>query len=171
MKPRRTADARIGGAMLFAESITEQVEARRALADSEARFRVTFENAPVGIGLVAPDGRWLRVNEAMCRILGYPADELVTKTFQDITHLDDLVAEVAQVEQMRDGNADKRYLRKNGATGVGDGGCQVCAQNDRSIDYIIAVIEDISARKQEEELRGTVQVVTSQLAAANRPVR
>jgi PAS domain S-box-containing protein len=49
MKPWRTADTRIGGAMLFAESITEQVEARRALADSEARFRVTFESAPVGI--------------------------------------------------------------------------------------------------------------------------
>ncbi len=44
MKPWRTANAQIGGAMLFAESITEQVEARRALADSEARFRVTFEN-------------------------------------------------------------------------------------------------------------------------------
>jgi hypothetical protein len=56
MKPWRTANARIGGAMLFAESITERVEARRTLADSEAPFRVTFENAPVGIGL-APVGR------------------------------------------------------------------------------------------------------------------
>jgi hypothetical protein len=56
MKPWRTADARIGSAALFAKSITEQVEARRALADTEARFRVTFENAPVGIGLVAPVG-------------------------------------------------------------------------------------------------------------------
>jgi two-component system, chemotaxis family, CheB/CheR fusion protein len=94
MKPWRTADARIGGAMLFVESITEQVEARRALADSEARFRVKFESAPLGIAHVAPDGSWLRVNEAMCRILGYPADELTTKSFRDTTHPDDLCLRV-----------------------------------------------------------------------------
>jgi two-component system, chemotaxis family, CheB/CheR fusion protein len=92
MKPWRTADGRIGGAMLFVEVITDQVAARHALAESETRFRVTFENAPVGIGHVAPDGRWLRVNEAMCRFLGYPADELMTKSFQDTTHPDDLAA-------------------------------------------------------------------------------
>ena len=135
MKPWRTADARIGGAMLFAESITQQVEARRALADSEARFRVTFENAPVGIGLVAPDGRWLRVNQAMCRILGYPADELTTKSFQDITLQDDQAASVARVDQMCAGKVDryeaeKRYLRKDGA--IVWGGLTVgCAQERR----------------------------------------
>jgi PAS domain S-box-containing protein len=120
MRPWPTADGRIGGALLFTELITEEVADRRALADSEARFRVTFENAPVGIGHVAPDGRWLRVNEAMCRFLGYPADELMTKSFQDTTHPDDLAASVARVDQMCDGkvdryNADKRYLRKDGA--------------------------------------------------------
>jgi two-component system, NarL family, sensor histidine kinase UhpB len=70
MKPWRIAGGRIGGAMLFAEVITEQVEARRALAESEARFRATFENAAVGIAHASPDGRWLRVNEALCRIVG-----------------------------------------------------------------------------------------------------
>jgi PAS domain S-box-containing protein len=62
MKPWRTADGRIGGALLFSEVITEQVTARRALADSEARFRATFENAAVGIAHLAPDLRWLRAN-------------------------------------------------------------------------------------------------------------
>jgi PAS domain-containing protein len=81
MKPWRTVDGRIGGALLFSELITEQVEARHALAESEARFRATFENAAVGIAHVALDGRWLRVNEALCRILGYPVDELIKKSF------------------------------------------------------------------------------------------
>ena len=63
MKPWRTADGRIGDAMLFNEVINEQIRARRALADSEARFRATFENAAVGIAHLGPDLRWLRANE------------------------------------------------------------------------------------------------------------
>jgi PAS domain S-box-containing protein len=69
MKPWRTAEGRIGGAMLFSEVITEQVAGERALADTEARFRATFENAAVGIAHFDPDFRWLRANEALCRIL------------------------------------------------------------------------------------------------------
>jgi PAS domain-containing protein len=61
MKPWRTAEGRIGGALLFSEVITEQVAGRRALADSEARFRSTFENAAVGIAHFDPEFRWLRV--------------------------------------------------------------------------------------------------------------
>src|SRR5260370_42602291 len=90
MKLWRTADGRIGGAMLFNEGINQQIRAKRALADSEARFRATFENAAVGIAHLGPDLRRLRANEASCRILGYPLDELVTKSLQDIAHAADL---------------------------------------------------------------------------------
>jgi PAS domain S-box-containing protein len=120
MKPWRTADGRIGGALLFSEVITEQVAARHALADSEARFRATFENAAVGIAHFDPDFRWLRINEALCRILGYRADELATKTLEEINHPDDLRACLAQVERIRDREIDsfgmdKRYRRKDGS--------------------------------------------------------
>jgi PAS domain S-box-containing protein len=69
---------------------------------------------------IAPDGRWLRVNGALCRTLGYPADELLTKSFQDVTYPDDLAADLVQVELMREGkidshNVEKRYVRKDGA--------------------------------------------------------
>jgi two-component system, NarL family, sensor histidine kinase UhpB len=79
-------------------------------------FQATFENAAVGIAHVAPDGRWLRVNEALCRILGYPAHEPVTKSFQDLTHPADLAADVADRKRMLDGeinsyDTDKRFLR------------------------------------------------------------
>jgi PAS domain S-box-containing protein len=150
MKPWRTADGRIGGAVLFTQFVTG------ILAKSEARFRATFENAAVGMAHVAPDGRWLRVNEALCRIVGYPADELVTKSFQDITHPDDLVADLAEVEGMLDGeidryNMDKRYLRKDGSivwVRLTVGGVR---KSDGSIDYFVSVVEDISARKQAEQ--------------------
>jgi PAS domain S-box-containing protein len=156
MKPWRTVSGRIGGAMLFAEVITEQVEARRALAESEARFRATFENAAVGIAHADPDGRWLRVNEALCRIVGYPVDELLTKTFQDITHPDDLAAEVAQVERMCAGKidgyaVDKRYIRKDSAVVWGRKTVSHVRKSDGSIDYFVSVVEDISARKAHEE--------------------
>jgi PAS domain S-box-containing protein len=111
---------------------------------SEARFRVTFENAPVGIGNLAPGSRWLKVNEAMCRFLGYTADELTTKSFQDTT-----------LDQMCRGklnryDADKRYLRKDGAIVWGGLTASCVRKSDGSIDYIVTVV-DITARKQAEE--------------------
>src|SRR5262249_3498423 len=88
--------------------------------NSEARFRATFDNAAVGIAHVAPDGRWLRVNGPLCRILGYSVDELLTKSFQDVTYPDDLAADLARVQLVREGkidsyDAEARYLRKDGA--------------------------------------------------------
>jgi PAS domain S-box-containing protein len=156
MKPWRTADGQIGGALLFTEVITGQVEARRAIAESEARFRATFENAAVGIAHVAPDGRWLRVNAALCRILGFQAEELVAKSYQDVTHPDDLEADLSQIEQMHDGKAasygiDKRFLRKDGAA-VWCRRTLSCVRNsDGAIDYFVIVVEDITERKAHEE--------------------
>jgi PAS domain S-box-containing protein len=172
MKPWRTADGRIGGALLAGELITDEVEAKRAVAESEARFRATFENAAVGIAHVAPDGRWLRVNEALCRILGYPADELITRSFQDITHPDDLAADLAEVKDMLDGKIDsygmdKRYVRKDGLivwTRLTVGGVR---KSEGSIDYFVSVVEDISARKQaEQELQASKDRLQLALDAA-----
>jgi PAS domain S-box-containing protein len=156
MKPWRKINGRIGGATLFAEVINEQVEAKRALAESEARFRATFENAAVGIAHLGADLRWLRANQALCRILGYPVDELVTKSLQDLTHPDDLAADLAQIEQMRDGtihsyDMDKRYLRKDGTIVWGRLTVGCVRKDDQSVDYFVAVVEDISARKAHEE--------------------
>ncbi len=156
MKPWRTSEGQIGGALLFVELITQQVEARRALADSEARFRATFENAAVGIAHVAPDGRLLRVNEALCRIFGYPADELVTKSFLDITHPDDLAADLAAVKGMLEGkinryDVDKRHQRKDGSFVWARVTVGTVRKSDGSIDYFVSVVEDISARKHAEQ--------------------
>jgi PAS domain S-box-containing protein len=156
MKPWRRADGRIGGALLFTEVINAQVEARRAIAESEARFRATFENATVGIAHVAPDGRWLRVNEALCRILGYPADELHATSSQDVTHPDDLEADLSQLAQMRDGKIssyglDKRYLRKD-RVAVWCRRTLSCVRDSQgAIDYFVIVVEDITERKAHEE--------------------
>jgi len=156
-EPWRTADGRIGGAVVFGEIITEQVQAKRALAESEARFRATFENAAVGIAHIDPDLRWLRANEVLCRIVGWPINELVTKSLDDITLPDDREASLGYVHQMRQGQIDnfdveKRSLRKDGGIVWTKRTVSCIRKCDGSIDYLVAVIQDVSARKRAEEL-------------------
>src|SRR5262249_35992155 len=128
----------------------------RNLAESEARFRSTFENAAVGMAHFCRDGRWLRVNDAMSRILGWPAQELVAKTFQEITHPDDLAIELVDLAQLSDGTiksytAEKRSLRKDGGIVWIRRTVSCVRKEDGSVDYFVGVVEDISERKRAEE--------------------
>lgn len=79
---------------------TQAEEALRRSLASEARFHGIFEQAAVGIAMVAPDGRWLRVNEQLCHILGYSVEELLGRTFQDITYPDDLEMDLDSVHRV-----------------------------------------------------------------------
>src|SRR5258706_13540068 len=144
--------------------------------NSEARFRATFDNAAIGIAHVAPDGRWLRVNEPLCRILGYPADELLTKSVSDVTYPDDLAADLAKFELMREGKIasyelEKRDLRKDGAIIWCRKTVGCVRKGDGSIDYFVSVIEDISARKQaEKQLRENEERFRSSLLHSPLPI-
>jgi PAS domain S-box-containing protein/diguanylate cyclase (GGDEF)-like protein len=102
------------------QDITARRAAEAALRTSEERFRLAFEDAPIGIALVGPDGNWLRVNKTLCDMTGYAEDELLASTFQDITHPDDLDADLEQVRQMLAGDIrsyemEKRYFRADGS--------------------------------------------------------
>src|SRR5712671_1252770 len=178
------AFCRLADSALAEKSAAISAEARLAdrevqlklTRNSEARFRATFDNAAVGIAHVAPDGRWLRVNEALCRILGYAVDELLTKSFQDVTYPDDLAADLAQVELIREGkidsyDAEARYLRKDGAIIWGRKTVGCVRKGDKSIDYFVSVIEDISSRKQaEKELRENEERFRSSLLHSPLPI-
>jgi diguanylate cyclase (GGDEF)-like protein/PAS domain S-box-containing protein len=109
----RDDDGRFVGVQSSARDITD-----RKVADQQ--FRTAFDDALVGIALVALDGSWLRVNESLCQIMGREPDELLAMTFQDITHPEDLDADLAQLEQTLAGKRagyqmEKRYLRPDGA--------------------------------------------------------
>jgi PAS domain S-box-containing protein len=82
-------------------SATKRVE--QALRESEERFRLTLEEAPIGMAVVGTDGSFVRVNRALCEILGYSAPELVGLTFQSVTHPDDLGADLALAGQLARG--------------------------------------------------------------------
>jgi PAS domain S-box-containing protein len=101
--------------------VTDQRHAEQARRESEALFRSVFEHAAVGIAQVGLDGRWLRFNDALCRIVGYSRQALSGMTFQDITHPDDLGADLEQKRRLEAGEIDsyemeKRYLRPEGST-------------------------------------------------------
>ena len=100
-------------------NITERKRAEEMLKESEERFQNAFEYAAIGKALVAPNGRWIRVNRALVEMLGYSREELLTMTFQDITHPDDLETDLVYVRQMLAGEIqtyqmEKRYLHKQG---------------------------------------------------------
>ena len=142
--------ARVDGLLRERRRIDAQLQA------GEARFEATFEQAAVGIALMAPDGRWLRVNRKLCTIVGYTSQELLTKAFHDITHPDDLDADLDQVRRMLMKEIDtftmeKRYLRKDGITVWINQTVSLVRKPDGKPDYFISVVEDISARKKAEE--------------------
>ena len=133
----------------------EAARNRSALLASETRFRATFEQAAVGIAHVSPEGKFLRINQKFCDIAGYPLGELLTLSFQDITHPDDLGADMNQVKQVLVGTIDtysmeKRYRQKNGAFVWANLTVSLVHKDDASPDYLIAVVEDIRERKQAE---------------------
>jgi PAS domain S-box-containing protein len=138
------------------DSLRESQKSVDAVPDSEARFRAIFENAAVGISRVAPDGRLLEVNQRLCDIVGYTREELMTKTFTDITHLEDLKADLRAMRRMLDGEIEtylreKRYYHKDGSIVWVNLTVSMARKADGSPDYFISVIEDISARKLAEE--------------------
>ena len=115
----RVHDPLIGGVVVTLREVTERRAERAALADAEQRFRVAFDQAPIGMALVSPEGRFLRVNDAVCAIVGRSEDELLGSTFQEITHPDDLDVDLDFVEQVLDGTIDsyaieKRYFHRSG---------------------------------------------------------
>jgi PAS domain S-box-containing protein len=133
----------------------EKLRMDSELRKKEERFKATFENAAVGIAHVSPDGRWLEVNQRLCDIVGYSREELMTQTFGDITHPDDLEADWKQARLLLAGkienySTDKRYYRKDGSIVWINLTRSLMRKADGSPDYFISFVEDIDARKRAE---------------------
>ncbi|OIR07678.1 putative diguanylate cyclase YegE [mine drainage metagenome] len=141
----------------FFERLRQAMQrSNRRLQDSEVRFEATFEQAAVGIALVALDGHWLKVNRKLSEIVGYRHDELLALTFQDITYPDDLQTDLAYVQQILAGaipsyTMEKRYIRKDGSIVWVSLTVSLVRKFDATPDYFVSVVEDIQTRKQAEE--------------------
>mgnify|MGYP005625607415 FL=1 len=139
----------------FNEMMSAVAEKTTALRESEEQFRSTFEQAAVGLAHVAPNGKFLRINDRFCNIIGYTRKDILERTFQDITHPDDLDADLENVNQVLDNiiqtySMEKRYFHKNGSIVWINLTVNLLRELKGKPKYFITVIEDISRRKKAE---------------------
>ena len=135
----------------------ERARGDAALRQSEALYEATFNHAPVGIAHADTAGRWLRVNDRICEILGYARDELLQSSFEGVTHPDDVADDAAKLRQLLSGelaiySREKRCLRKNG-TVVWVHVTVSLAPSVQQTGHYIVIIEDVSERKLEDGRR------------------
>ena len=117
--------------------------------------RASFERAAAGIAHVGLDGRFLRVNDAVCRLLGYDRDELLGLTYRDVTAPDDLDASVARFDELLRGeievaSTEKRFLRKDGATVWASLTTTIVFAGANQPKHLVSVIVNIEDRKRAE---------------------
>ena len=127
-----------------------------AIEQSELRFRSTFEQAPIGIAHMSPDGKLILVNRRFCSIVGCPGDQMLQRTIQDITHPDDLIAFQEHVGLLLAGKipiytAEQRYRRPDGSSVWTILTLSVVEREKGVPAYLIGVIEDITERQKLEE--------------------
>ncbi len=135
------------------QTARRQAESANAkLRESEERFRLTIDEAPIGMALVSLDGRFVRVNRVLCEITGYTAAELMARTFHEITHPEDVDKDVALANDLARGKypryqLEKRYIRKDGSVVNVMLSAAVLRGPEGAPLYYIAQVEDITERK------------------------
>ena len=156
--PRRPADRDLRVLDLLARQAADWIErahAEEALRHSKERFRRYFELGLIGMAIISPSQAILEVNDKACEILGYRRGELMQMRWSTLTHRDDMGAEVSQFDRVLSGacngySLDKRWVRKDG-TVIDTTICVNCVRRqDRSIDYFVALLQDITERKRAE---------------------
>ena len=138
---------------------------------SEIRFRSYFDLPLHGIAITSPEKGWLAVNERLCLMLGYSRDEILRMTWAEMTHPDDLTADVEQFEQLLAGQIEqyqmeKRFIRKDGNFIWTNLAAGCVRQTDGKVDYFTAVLEDITEQKHLEAEKARLEVRNRQLQKA-----
>ena len=162
--------------------ITERRVAEEALRRSEERSTSSFRDAAIGMALVGTDGRWLQVNRSLCEMLGYSEEDLLEKTFQGITHPEDLDADLDHVRRMLTGEIEtyqmqKRYLHADGRVVWLLLSASMVHDEEGEPLYFVAQIQDITQRKKaeqrlaeaEERYRTLVERIPSSPISRNSP--
>jgi len=143
--------------------ITKRKRAEEALRVSEERFRGVFQHAPVGIAIASLDGRAVAVNPAFAELVGYGADELIGRRFEEYAHPEDYPEEKRTVEEVLTGRRDgleveKRYVRKDGSIVWADVTLTTMRDTFGNVEFVVGIADDITARKlAEEKLRESEQ--------------
>ncbi len=132
-------------------------QAQEALLSSESHFRAYFERSMVGMAATSPKKGWLEVNDALCAMLAYSREELMHLTWAKLTHPDDLAANETLFDRILRGEIeeyamDKRFVRKDGVFVYAHLATRAVRKVDGSLDYMVALVEDITERKKAEDM-------------------
>ncbi len=155
----RDRDGDVTGLVGISRDITERKQIEDTLREGEERFRSAFDNAPIGMALTAPDGRRLKVNHALCAIVGYEEAEMLSQTLYDITPPEDQIVDRENVRQLLSGEVqsvqfEKRYTHKSGRVVWVSMNVSLVRNAQGEPLYFISQTQDISERKRlEAELR------------------
>lgn len=150
------ADGNVTALMGIFEDITERREAEKRITESEARFRGAFENAAVGASMASLKGRFLKVNRFLCDMLGYSEEELLSRTFSDVTHPDDVHVGLDAAKKLVSGEIshtmfEKRYVRKDGKLINVVISPTVIRDGDGHPLHFFALFQDVTERKEAEK--------------------
>ena len=144
------------GALGMLTDITDRKQAEEALRKSEEQFRLIFELAPIGMMLTQLDGQFVKVNQALCHLLGYSLDDLTDKGLAEVTHPDDLIAEQQMTERLFQGEIshfqiEKRYFTRAGKVVNAISRTALIRDAASHASYCISQVVDITDRKHMEE--------------------
>ncbi len=167
--PITDSNGKITHYLALKEDITERRKVEKALQDSEALLRSFFDLPLIGHAITSPEKGWLEVNASLCNMLGYTKAELLPLTWDNLTHPDDLAADIAQFNRVMNDEADgyameKRFIHKDGHFIDTHLAVQCNRNTDRSVHYFMAVIVDISDRKR---IENQLKQMAEQLSLAN----
>ena len=170
-----------GGPVYFCvcRDITQRRAVEDALRASEARYRATFDNSPVGIAENALDGRWISVNARLCEITGHTQESLMARDFRQLTHPDDQAGDWAQLRRLFKGElpstcVEMRYLRADGGIVWVARTSTVVRDAAGAPSYCVSIVEDITerrriaaaVRRQQQNLEDKVAARTLELRQA-----
>ncbi len=170
--PIRDEDGALTGVVLVFRDQTDDRMVRKALQESESRFRALFEQVGVGMGEIdSQTGQFLRVNQHYCDLVGYTEQEMLEATFQSMTHPDDLPTDLSNMERLRSGDIrefrmEKRYRRKDGAlVWVTLSVAPLWSPGSQPSQHV-AVVQDITSRKQAEASLAQAKDIAEQASRA-----
>lgn len=149
-------DETVSQIAIFSRNITVRKQAEKSLRESESQFKMLFDFAPIGIAWVSIDRLFVKVNQALCEFFGYSEAELVGRSFQSVTHPDDLELSLRKAQSLLEGNTtscsfEKRYLRKDGSIFHAHLSTSLLRDETGKPLAFITQLQDITAQKQAEQ--------------------
>jgi diguanylate cyclase (GGDEF)-like protein/PAS domain S-box-containing protein len=146
--PQYGVDGNIIGVLTTARDVTDRKHEEEKINE---QFKLFFERQLVGMAITSPQKGWLKVNDKLCSMLGYSHDEFRAMTWADMTHPEDLQANIEKFNLLLNGDIDeyaleKRFVHKNGTVVFTNLAVTCVRTKDGSVDCVLALVEDITQR-------------------------